>query len=89
MYALYNDGQIESGFPGKIIFEICNSGNFPVKLLPHIKVAQLFLFKPSSKERYMMENIIIRMYQLFINNELYGGVSICFSNRRVLEINDL
>jgi dCTP deaminase len=44
------DGQIESGFTGKITFEICNFGNFPVKLLPHSNVAQLFIFKTSSKE---------------------------------------
>ena len=47
------DGQVEPGFEGKITFEICNLGNFPVKLNVGQAVAQLFIHKVSSKrDRY-------------------------------------
>jgi len=45
-----SDGQIEPGFSGRVTFEICNHGNHQVKIMPNAKVAQLFLFKTSSRE---------------------------------------
>ena len=41
------DGQVESGYSGKITFEICNMGPVEVKLLPGHKVGQLFVFSTS------------------------------------------
>lgn len=41
------DGQIESGYKGKVTFEICNLGTIPVKLNIGQKIAQLFIFKTS------------------------------------------
>lgn len=43
------DGQIEPGYSGKVTFEICNHAPFPVRLKPGQPVAQLFIFKASTK----------------------------------------
>jgi dCTP deaminase len=43
------DGQIEPGYTGKVTFEICNHAPFPVRLKPGNPVAQLFIFKTSTK----------------------------------------
>lgn len=44
-----SDAQIEPGFSGKVTFEICNHAGFPVRLKPGHPVAQLFIFKTSTK----------------------------------------
>ena len=44
-----SDAQIEPGFSGKVTFEICNHAAFPVRLKPGNPVAQLFIFKTSTK----------------------------------------
>lgn len=41
------DGQIESGYNGKVTFEICNMGTVSVKLNTGQKIAQMFIFKTS------------------------------------------
>jgi deoxycytidine triphosphate deaminase len=43
------DGQIEGGFTGKITFEIVNHSNYTVAVQPLHPVAQLFVFKTSSR----------------------------------------
>lgn len=43
------DSQIDPGFNGKVTFEICNLGSFPVKLKEGQPVAQLFIAKTTSK----------------------------------------
>lgn len=43
------DGQIEPGYKGKITFEICNLGHFPVRLCPRAPVAQMFILSTSTK----------------------------------------
>lgn len=43
------DGQIEAGFEGRITFELCNLGNLKVSFMEGVPIAQLFLFKTSSK----------------------------------------
>lgn len=43
-----SDSQVDSGFRGKVTFEIVNLSNFRVRLLPHQPVAQLFIFKTST-----------------------------------------
>lgn len=48
------DGQIESGYNGKVTFEICNMGTIPVKLNAGQKIAQMFIFKTScDDEKYV------------------------------------
>ncbi len=42
------DSQIESGFRGKVTFELCNMGRARVRLTPGQKVAQMYLFRTSS-----------------------------------------
>jgi len=44
------DGQVDCGFSGKVTFEICNLANFAIVLLPKQDVAQLFIFKTSTKQ---------------------------------------
>lgn len=44
-----SDGQIEAGFKGRITFELCNMGNLNVKFMEGAPIAQLFLFKTTSK----------------------------------------
>lgn len=44
------DAQVESGYNGKVTFEICNMGTATIKLLPGVPVGQLYIFKTSSKE---------------------------------------
>jgi deoxycytidine triphosphate deaminase len=43
------DGQIEGGFVGKITFEIVNHSGYTVEIAPLQPVAQLFVFKTSSR----------------------------------------
>lgn len=43
------DGQIEPGFIGKITFEIVNFSNMTIKIRPKQKIADLFIFKASTK----------------------------------------
>lgn len=43
------DGQVEAGYSGRITFEISNLSNFGVRLLPHQPIAQLFIFKTSTR----------------------------------------
>jgi dCTP deaminase len=43
------DGQIEGGFEGKITFEIVNHSEFQIEIRPLQPVAQLFVFKTSSR----------------------------------------
>jgi len=43
------DSQIEPGYSGKITFELCNLGNFPVRLCPNQAVAQLFIVRTSTR----------------------------------------
>ena len=43
------DGQVEPGFTGRLTFEICNIGPIPVKLIPRQKIAQLFVFRTSTR----------------------------------------
>lgn len=43
------DAQVEPGFSGKVTFEVCNHASFPVRLKPGHPVAQLFIFKASTK----------------------------------------
>lgn len=45
------DAQIEPGFQGKITFEICNNSNLRIRLLPKQKVADLFIFKTSTRNK--------------------------------------
>lgn len=45
------DAQIEPGYNGKITFEICNNSNLRIKLLPRQKVADLFIFKTSTRNK--------------------------------------
>ncbi len=45
------DSQIEPGFCGKITYEICNNSNLRIKLLPRQKVADLFIFKTTTRNR--------------------------------------
>lgn len=42
-----SDGQVESGYNGKVTFEICNLGNIAVKINKGQSVAQLFIFETS------------------------------------------
>lgn len=44
-----SDSQIETGYKGKITFELINSGKLRVRLKYKSKIAQLFLFKTSQK----------------------------------------
>jgi dCTP deaminase len=44
-----SDGQVESGFNGKITFEMCNFSDFRIRLRPGDRVGSLFIFKTSSK----------------------------------------
>lgn len=43
------DGQIEGGYEGKITFEIVNHSEYTVEMSPLQQVAQLFVFKTSSR----------------------------------------
>ena len=43
------DGQVEAGFSGKVTFEITNASNLNIRFLPNQQVAQLFIFKTSTK----------------------------------------
>ena len=43
------DGQVDSGFRGRITFEICNLAPFTVRLLHGQNIAQLFVFKTSTR----------------------------------------
>ena len=43
------DGQIDPGYTGQITFEICNLSNFSIKLFYRQEIAQLFIFKVSTK----------------------------------------
>ena len=45
------DAQIEPGYKGKITFEICNNSNLRIRLLPRQKVADLFIFKTSTRNK--------------------------------------
>jgi len=51
LFVLINccDGQVDAGYSGKITFEIINMANFDVRLLPNQRVAQLFIFKTSTR----------------------------------------
>lgn len=44
-----NDGQIDSGFRGRITFELLNLGNLKVRIPRLAPVAQLFIFRTSTK----------------------------------------
>lgn len=44
------DGQVEAGFRGNVTFEIVNLSTLDIRLLPGQKIAQLFVFKTSTKE---------------------------------------
>ena len=46
------DGQVDSGFIGRLTFEICNLGPIPVKLIPRQKIAQLFIYQTSTKNMH-------------------------------------
>lgn len=46
------DGQVESGFIGKITFEMCNLSAFSIRILPDAKVAQLFIMKTSMRSQH-------------------------------------
>jgi len=41
------DGQIEPGFSGRITFEICNMGQYGIRLLANSPVAQMYIVKVS------------------------------------------
>ena len=43
------DGQVDAGYSGRVTFEIMNLSNFNVRLLPLQQVAQLFIFRTSSR----------------------------------------
>ncbi|SRR5579884_3111402 len=43
------DGQIDAGYAGKVTFEICNLSTLSVRIHSHQPVAQLFIFKTSSR----------------------------------------
>lgn len=43
------DGQIDSGYQGKVTFEIFNGSDFNIKIHKSQKVANLYIFKTSSK----------------------------------------
>lgn len=47
--ATCNDGQIDSGFRGRITFELLNLGNLKVRIPRLAPVAQLFIFRTSTK----------------------------------------
>lgn len=48
--ATCSDGQVEPGYHGNLTLEFSNCGNFPVQLLAGDEVAQLFIFRTSSKK---------------------------------------
>ena len=43
-----SDGQVESGYHGKVTFEICNLGNIAVKISSGQPIAQIFILETSS-----------------------------------------
>jgi deoxycytidine triphosphate deaminase len=43
------DGQLEAGFKGRVTFEICNLAPFSVRFFTKQRVAQLFVFRTSTK----------------------------------------
>ncbi len=43
------DGQVDPGFSGKLTFEICNFASFSIRLKHQQPVAQLFIFKTSTR----------------------------------------
>lgn len=47
--ALCCDSQVEPGFHGRVTLEICNLGGIPVRLKVRNEVAQLFIFRTSTK----------------------------------------
>ena len=51
LFVLVNlcDGQVEAGYRGKITFEISNMANFGIKFYRNQPVAQLFIFKTSTR----------------------------------------
>jgi dCTP deaminase len=51
LFVLVNlcDGQVEAGYTGKVTFEISNLATFPIRIHPHQPVAQLFIFKTSTR----------------------------------------
>jgi dCTP deaminase len=51
LFVLVNlcDGQVEAGYVGKVTFEISNMSNFGIRLRPNLPVAQLFIFKTSTR----------------------------------------
>ena len=44
------DGQIDPGYCSQVTFEICNFSDFSIKLFYRHEVAQLFIFKTSTKD---------------------------------------
>lgn len=44
------DAQVESGYNGKVTFEICNMGPTTIKLLPGVPVGQLYIFETTCKD---------------------------------------
>ena len=44
-----NDGQVEAGFRGQVTFELINLGPFKVRIPKNAQVAQLFIFRASTK----------------------------------------
>jgi dCTP deaminase len=51
LFVLVNlcDGQVEAGYSGKVTFEISNMSDFGICLRPNQPVAQLFIFKTSTR----------------------------------------
>lgn len=44
------DAQVESGYHGKVTFEICNMGTATIRLLPGVPVGQLYIFETTCKD---------------------------------------
>lgn len=44
----FSDGQIDPGYEGKVTFELFNAGEYPVRLLKHQLVGNLYILKAST-----------------------------------------
>ena len=67
------DGQIESGYNGKVTFEICNMGTIPVKLNTGQNIAQMFIFKTSCDDE-IYEGKYNNADQPTISNKRYNNL---------------